>query len=313
MAIMGPVGGQRLGGSTSGGVSKVDSSGRRMTPGEMAVMAAERRRLDSIWCGAIEDEQEQEKTNSGGEAIINRIGLELEIDDSDDDDVIIVAHNQGCDHDEQGVRHVGDDSLLLPGLSQPPQSWICRECTLANDFGTLCCEVCTAPRNLTQPSSLSSSPFRLPSLPAASAATPSLAVPPQAPILQKSPCKHHRDDGAGASSAWTCTHCTLENDVASHPSFCDACGNARVDAIQADAAVGHASSSTTSAWECSACSLLNEKIQPRCEACDGLAPLARLGIDGELIYDGLWQCIKCVSWTDASFRMCSGCGFVRRM
>ncbi|KAJ1556252.1 hypothetical protein HK405_004125, partial [Cladochytrium tenue] len=107
--IMGPPGGQKLGGSLSTVASK---TGRRMSPAEMAALAAERRLLDSIWCGAGRDPPAED----GGE------------DGRDDDD---------------------DDCVLLDseGLYEPrssPKPWVCEVCTLINEPGAPECEACSA-------------------------------------------------------------------------------------------------------------------------------------------------------------------------
>lgn len=110
MAIMGPIGGQRLGGNT---VQPSKSKQPRLTPGEMAVRAAERRLKDSVWCGAREllEGEVQEEHDCGGER-------------------------------ETNETEEGD----TPQASTESFPWVCDECTLINESDADSCEVCTASR-----------------------------------------------------------------------------------------------------------------------------------------------------------------------
>ncbi|KAJ3106695.1 hypothetical protein HDU97_005847 [Phlyctochytrium planicorne] len=103
--IMLPAGGKKLGGGNGGE--------RRMAPGVMAALAAERRLRDSVWCGS-----------EGG------VGEDA---------------GKGAGSDSGASARAGRPPKKEKVQDVEPKGWSCDACTFVNDGGIKNCELCGTP------------------------------------------------------------------------------------------------------------------------------------------------------------------------
>lgn len=179
--IMGPPGGQRLGGTAGVGGSPASRIAPDKTPRELSLAAAERRKKDEQQCGHDSFAAEQEAAKAARQAIT--------IDISDDDAELPDAHPQprastsrngapsGIDTRDQNRSHNrgddGDEVELVaisrslskaahkrkrssspidqaPHVRSKAVVWTCRICTLENEAQTRRCAACNHLRTGTQ-------------------------------------------------------------------------------------------------------------------------------------------------------------------
>ncbi|KAI9357677.1 WLM domain-containing protein [Zopfochytrium polystomum] len=284
--IMGPPGGRKVGGGSL--AASASAGGRRLTPGEMAALAAERRKRDSVWCGGHYGE--------GGQS-----GKTLSESESD------------CSSDEEGRGAVGSSRshISKPEHGQSSADWICSTCTLINKGIATTCELCSAIRldGLEEPvSERTVKRYRT---------GPSAAA--EVIVVEDDEAENPAVDADGDNKKpiqWECARCTwpLNSGTAAKCEACLAPRSGFADTDTSPLFIGpqpKTMEEKLTEWHCSTCSLVSARTAATCDACDELSPFVKQTDDGLLFLDGMWQCPSCTKWTSVDFQMCLGCQFLR--
>ncbi|KAF9011078.1 WLM domain-containing protein [Cyathus striatus] len=148
----------RVSGS-SGRLGGAWTNGKNLTPREAAAQAAERRARDEKMCGSGQIVQ-QEAAKAAKESVESKVDIDLTLEDSDDDVIIVdnslsnigsskvsIPHSSGNLPRNRSINNVVKAvSHRSSATSLPRGEWSCPQCTLINIPTALQCDVCMMTR-----------------------------------------------------------------------------------------------------------------------------------------------------------------------
>ncbi|KAF9643949.1 WLM-domain-containing protein [Thelephora ganbajun] len=147
-------GGRRLGGGNDEQVGAIGGGRRQLTPRELALMAAERRKRDNTACASGVDAQ-REAEKAAKESVQSKV-IDLTLDSDEEIRLIETPSTAGAGPSPQTHRNVKIADKLRYSTSNSPMTkgvrpdkmalpWTCETCTLTNEPLALRCDACLSP------------------------------------------------------------------------------------------------------------------------------------------------------------------------